>query len=268
MHDHLSRLATKGSDLGNSKEEVLKMVKLLETSFKRIEKKYILDREKLGAVWDDLKEHLVEDDYPTSTITNIYFDTADFQVIQDSIAKKNGREKIRMRTYVTNPTEGSQAFLELKKKDAQGIGHKFRLVSETGAIKQFIASGNLAVATSKDQLLIDELNTLKERYGDLRARMLIYYERSAFKEKHHIKGQPQTKIRVTLDQNVTYRDYDVEKSMGSYGNELVGDGKVIMEIKTPGAQPEWLNAILMKHGIESISFSKYGTAYRKSQGIV
>lgn len=94
------------------------MVKALETSFKRIEKKYVLDKEKLGAIWDDLKEHLVEDDYPTSTITNIYFDTADFQVIQDSIAKKNGREKIRMRTYVTNPTEDSQAFLELKKKDA------------------------------------------------------------------------------------------------------------------------------------------------------
>lgn len=64
------------------------MVKALETSFKRIEKKYVLDKEKLGAIWDDLKEHLVEDDYPTSTITNIYFDTADFQVIQDSIAKK------------------------------------------------------------------------------------------------------------------------------------------------------------------------------------
>ncbi|MCY7202616.1 polyphosphate polymerase domain-containing protein [Streptococcus gallolyticus subsp. gallolyticus] len=244
------------------------MVKALETSFKRIEKKYVLDKEKLGAIWDDLKEHLVEDDYPTSTITNIYFDTADFQVIQDSIAKKNSREKIRMRTYVTNPTEDSQAFLELKKKDAEGIGHKFRLVSETGAIKQFIESGKLTHATSEDQLLIDELNTLKERYGDLSARMLIYYERSSFKEKHHIKGQPQTKIRVTVDQNVTYRDYDVEKSMGNYGSELVGDGKVIMEIKTPGPQPEWLQAILMKHGIESTSFSKYGTAYRKSQGIV
>lgn len=240
----------------------------METSFKRIEKKYVLDKEKLGVIWDDLKEYLVEDDYPTSTITNIYFDTADFQVIQDSIAKKNGREKIRMRTYVTNPTEDSQAFLELKKKDAEGIGHKFRLVSETGAIKQFIESGKLTPATSEDQFLIDELNALKERYGGLIARMLIYYERSSFKEKHHIKGQPQTKIRVTVDKNVTYRDYDVEKSMGNYGNDLVGDGKVIMEIKTPGSQPEWLQTILMKHGIASTSFSKYGTAYRKSQGIV
>lgn len=63
--------------------------------------------------------------------------------------------------------------MELKKKDAEGIGHKFRLVSETGAIKQFIESGKLTHATIEDQLLIDELNTLKERYGDLSARMLI-----------------------------------------------------------------------------------------------
>ncbi len=47
------------------------MVKALETSFKRIEKKYVLDKEKLGAIWDDLKEHLVEDDYPTSTIPSL-----------------------------------------------------------------------------------------------------------------------------------------------------------------------------------------------------
>ena len=72
------------------------MVKQLETRFKRIETKYVVSKENLEDLLTDLKEYLVEDDYPTSTITNIYFDTADFQVIQDSIAKKNGHEKIRM----------------------------------------------------------------------------------------------------------------------------------------------------------------------------
>ncbi|MFQ8817148.1 MAG: hypothetical protein ACLR70_03850 [Streptococcus thermophilus] len=31
-----------------------------------------------------LREYLVEDDYPTSTISNIYFDTDNFDVIQDA----------------------------------------------------------------------------------------------------------------------------------------------------------------------------------------
>lgn len=68
---------------------------------------------------------------------------------------------------------------------------------------------------------------------------------------------------MTVDKNVTYRDYDVEKSMGNYGSELVGYGKVTMEIP-PGPQPERLRALLMKHSIDSTSFSKYDTAYRKS----
>lgn len=50
------------------------------------------------------------------------------------------------------------------------------------------------------------------------------------KENIILNGQSQTKIRVTVDKNVTYRDYDVEKSMGNYGSELVGYGKVTMEI--------------------------------------
>ena len=70
------------------------MVKKLETNFKRIEKKYIVDKEDLDRLLEDLREYLVEDDFPNSSITNIYFDTEDFQVIRDSIAKKNEREKI------------------------------------------------------------------------------------------------------------------------------------------------------------------------------
>ena len=50
------------------------MVKQLETRFKRIETKYVVSKENLEDLLTDLKEYLVEDDYPTSTISNIYFD--------------------------------------------------------------------------------------------------------------------------------------------------------------------------------------------------
>lgn len=244
------------------------MAKGLEKSFKRIEKKYIIDKNAIDDLLNDLKEYLVEDDYPTSTITNIYFDTPDFKVIKDSIAKKNGREKIRMRSYQENPTQDSQVFLELKKKDQEGIGHKFRLVSQLGAVNKFIEHGEISDSSIDDELLIEELNTLRDRYQGLAARMFIYYDRYSLKEKHKISGQPQTKIRVTIDQNLTYRDYEVSMENGVYGNDLINEGKVIMEIKAPGEQPEWLKCILEKHGLEPISFSKYGTAYRKSQGIL
>lgn len=47
------------------------MVKQLETRFKRIETKYVVSKENLEDLLTDLKEYLVEDDYPTSTISNI-----------------------------------------------------------------------------------------------------------------------------------------------------------------------------------------------------
>ena len=51
------------------------MKKTIETSFKRIETKYIVAKDDVKDLIKDLKEYVVEDDYPTSTISNIYFDT-------------------------------------------------------------------------------------------------------------------------------------------------------------------------------------------------
>ena len=67
------------------------MKKMVETSFKRIETKYVVNKEDLDDLLKDLKKYVVEDDYPISTISNIYFDTEDFDVIQDALAKQNRR---------------------------------------------------------------------------------------------------------------------------------------------------------------------------------
>ena len=90
------------------------MVKQLETRFKRIETKYVVSKENLEDLLTDLKEYLVEDDYPTSTISNIYFDTDNFDVIQDALDGNHRQEKIRMRTYLANPQIDSKVFLEVK----------------------------------------------------------------------------------------------------------------------------------------------------------
>lgn len=85
-------------------------MKPLETSFERIETKYLVSKTDLQDLIEDLKDYLVEDDYPTSTISNIYFDTEDFQLIQDSLQGKHKKEKIRMRTYLAQPSADSPSF--------------------------------------------------------------------------------------------------------------------------------------------------------------
>lgn len=90
--------------------------RIVQKQFKRKETKYIVDKKTFERLEKELRQYMMADEFATSTITNIYFDNEDFDMIQDSLAKKNGREKIRMRVYDSKPSESSQAFLEIKKK--------------------------------------------------------------------------------------------------------------------------------------------------------
>lgn len=229
--------------------------KQIQTNFQRIETKYILDRATLALLEAEMQAYLIPDDYATSTISNVYFDNDDFQMIQDSIAKKGGREKLRMRTYVEEPTDDSQVFLEIKKK-CDEVGFKYRLVSNLTSVVNYIEN-SLADETISDERVKAEVEELQERYVDLKPKMVISYER------YSRKGLEDKKVRVTVDSNIRYRDYDVDLTSGRYGLPLLEEGQVIMEIKISGQYPQWLADILNKYGIEEQSFSKYGRAYLK-----
>ena len=84
----------------------------------------------------------------------------------------------------------------------------------------------------------------------------ISYDRSAFFYKES------DDIRVTFDRNITWRDYDLDLRLGSYGEQLLPDDYVIMEIKVPKMAPLWLVQLLSKLHVYSTSFSKVGTAYK------
>ena len=209
------------------------MKKTIETSFKRIETKYIVAKDDVKDLIKDLKEYVVEDDYPTSTISNIYFDTENFDVI----------------------------------KDEEGIGHKFRLVATSQAIINLMTDGKVDHQI-QDPDLVQEIQRLRKRYGHrLEPRMFIYYDRLSLKEKKSIQGYPYQKIRVTIDQNLVFRDQAVSLFDGKKGEPLLEDDFVIMEIKAPGQEPKWLKDILDKYGLVKQKFSKYSCAYHKSQGL-
>lgn len=233
--------------------------RIIQKQFKRKETKYILDKETLECLEKDLQNYMRLDEFATSTITNIYFDSEQFEMIQDALAKKNGREKIRMRIYDSQPSEHSQAFLEIKKKENK-IGYKYRLTSNTLSIVNYIENG-IVDATIRDQAVISELEGLKQRYGNIRQKMYIYYDRVSY------KGLEDKKLRLTIDKNLIYRNHNVDAVTGKFGEVLLDPNKVIMEIKVPHQRPEWLKALLEKYQIEKQSFSKYGNAYKLSYGI-
>lgn len=233
--------------------------RVVQKQFKRKETKYILDKATFALLEQDLQAHMEADEFAKSTITNIYFDNADFEMIQDAIAKKNGREKVRMRVYDAQPTGSSQAFLEIKKKENK-VGYKYRLTSNPIAVTNYIEKG-IADVTITDEKVTSELTMLRQRYGKIQPKMYIYYDRVSF------KGIDDKKIRLTIDQNLLYRDYDVAANKGKFGQPLLDPNKVIMEIKVPDELPAWLTSILEKYQIEKQSFSKYGNAYKLANNI-
>ena len=242
-------------------------MKPIETTFKRIETKYVVSKEILDKLVQDLKKYLVEDDYPISTISNIYFDTEDFDILQDEHLGVKRKEKVRMRTYLSQPKIDSQVFLEIKTKDQEGIGRKYRLLSTPSTIINFITKGHLD-ASITDTVVIEKVKKLHQDYKQaIQPRMYIYYDRYSLKEKKYIEGYNYNKIRITIDQNLIYRDENVSLFVGNKGEPLLDDNTVIMEIKAPGNKPQWLQDILDKYDLMEHKFSKYSCAYHKSQGL-
>ena len=158
-------------------------MKPIETSFKRIETKYVVAKGDLANLIENLKIYLVEDDYPTSTISNIYFDTEQFDMIQEDGQGTKRKEKIRMRTYLSQVQPDSQVFLEIKSKDRAGVGRKHRLLSTPQSITQFMTKGQLD-SSIKDRMMIEKIQQLQEEYQQtIIPRMYIYYDRFSLKEK-------------------------------------------------------------------------------------
>lgn len=218
-----------------------------QSSFKRYELKYIITSEQMHKILEQCNTNIVKDSYYHSTICNIYFDTCNNRLIRKSIEKPVYKEKMRIRSYGI-PSEDSNVFLEIKKK-YQGIVYKRRSV-----LKYQDYRNN---TISCDTQINKEISYMFSFYNDLYPKMFLSYERLSY------MGADNTNLRITFDNNIIYRTFDLELDKGIYGNKLLDDNTYIMEIKCNSAFPLWLVKILSKEKIYKTSFSKYGMAYKE-----
>ena len=97
-------------------------------TFKRNEKKYLLSPERYEALWAELSPRLVPDEYFSSTVCSVYYDSDDYELIRRSIEAPIYKEKLRVRSYGVPAPDGT-VFVELKKK-FKGTVYKRREHSE------------------------------------------------------------------------------------------------------------------------------------------
>lgn len=218
---------------------------------KRYEIKYILNKEQILFLTENLKSYMEVDKYGKTSIASLYYDTSDYRLIRESVEKNNYKEKIRIRSYGLNK-EGMPLYLELKRK-VSGIVYKRRIETNEKEINDFFQ--NKSNIFAKNQIG-KEITYFRDFYNSLIPACLIIYDRVAYFEKN---GD----LRLTIDHNPRYRVNDLNLSTSLDGISLLPEGYAILEVKVQDSIPLWLCNILSKGKIYKNSFSKYGEAYKR-----
>ena len=220
--------------------------------FRRVEKKYILDKAQYEKILPELKKYMDEDKHGESTICNVYFDNESYDLIRHSITKPYYKEKVRVRSYNT-PTLDSKVYLEIKRKVNKVVG-KRRIEMKLNDFYNYL--------NDKDSLEKVNPQIKKEldytfKYWDLKPKMYISYERVALYEKNN------NDFRATFDKNILARRDNLNLEKGSYGTDILGKGLYVLEIKTLGTIPLWFAKLINELEIKPGNFSKYGEAYEQ-----
>lgn len=222
----------------------------IQNSFERVEKKYLLTRGQYAAMKLGMAAHTAPDKYPVYTITNIYYDTEDMELIRESLEKPEYKEKLRVRAYGV-PTSRDTVFVELKKK-FEGVVYKRRITLSAGETYAWLSG----IVRAPEGQIAREIDWFRRRIKPVPA-AYIAYDREAF------AGTEDPELRITFDTNLRAREYDLDLRLGDHGTLIIPEDTVLMELKIPGAAPMWLAKLLSDNGIKPVSFSKYGTFYKQ-----
>lgn len=220
--------------------------------FQRHEKKYLLSREQYERLRDEIHPYMQQDKYGLHTICSLYYDTRDFQSVRERDGKPDYKEKLRLRSYGV-PSLTDDVFLELKKK-YDGVTYKRRLDLRCDEASAYLEKG-IAPARLQGQQIFGEIDWFI-RQNRPKAQMIIGYDRLA------LCGRQDKSFRITFDQQIRWRDYDLDLCLGDAGAALLDNGQRLMEIKTNQAIPLWLTTLLSQAGIYPRSFSKYKNAIK------
>ena len=220
-------------------------------SFERYEKKYILTKAQYEAILPEIRQNTVMDVYGQYTICNIYYDTEYFDLIRQSLRKPYYKEKFRVRSYGV-PGSETNIFAEIKKKSGD-IVYKRRIDGTPGQIDAFLRED---APLSDNKQIQNEIRWFMKKNRPV-PKVFIGYDRTAY------AGIEDPGFRITFDRNIRYRLHDLDLRSGDYGEPVMDDDKVIMEVKTGDAMPLWLVPILSRNRIYPGSFSKYGACYER-----
>jgi len=213
----------------------------------RQEVKYVIGQKTYEDLLHDLKPYLEECSYSNQQIFNVYYDNDNDDLAIRSTEKKEFKDKLRARVYVTNE-KMSDVFIELKKK-LKGTSYKRR-------VKIPYDKFNFENLEFLDESQIGkEIKFLLEKTG-CKPKVCISYSRMSY------NAIGEEDLRITFDSNIKTRTTNLGFMKNEDDQTLINQGEYVMEIKSgQGSFPLWLVKILSRHKVFPDSMSKYGKAF-------
>ena len=229
-------------------------------TFNRIENKYLMESPEYNFIKAVLNYEMAYDQNQSSSsykICNIYYDTVDDYLIKYSLSKPVFKEKLRLRCY-GDATLDSLVFIELKKKINGVVNKRRSQILLSDAYKMIETKELPKEADYHNRMVLKEIQCFLNRY-ELLPSTYVSYDRCAYS---------QGEFRVTIDSNIITRKTDLFLENGSYGDQLLKDGFVLLEAKSAKAFPMWFVHLLSSLRVYKTSFSKFGKDYiRRSKNI-
>jgi len=225
--------------------------KIIQSSFKRYEEKYLLSQSQYLAFVKEMTKYAVPDVYGKTTNCNIYYDTDNWELVRKSIEKPAYKEKLRVRSYGV-PRTGEDVFVEIKKKYDDVVYKRRLTIASENAERYLLGDDSLSVGTQIGR----EVEYFQKIHKAV-PKVYIAYDRTSF------AGRDDSELRITFDNNIRFREYALDLRRGDFGDKMLPNGMILMEIKIPGAAPLWLAKLLSSIKARPTSFSKYGYYYKE-----
>jgi SPX domain protein involved in polyphosphate accumulation len=232
-----------------------------KNTFKRKERKYLVDKDTAFEVMNKLDEMLYRKKFRKGNedtfIRSVYFDSDDFKCYIDHKNREKIRFKIRIRQYGNGKEYYKRCFVELKEK-INGMNYKRRF-----KVKEHWLSGlalnEIDFYRLKEYNKIDILK-LTSIYQEILEKMHRFTLHPVLQVNYHRRAYENSEqsVRITFDDNLSF---GVRKSLTGEPDKLYNfsTDKMIMETKTFGIRPYWLLWLLDEYGLKKQKFSKYCT---------
>jgi len=225
----------------------------------RFERKYQLDYFTYQRVKATMSGRVFADAYTRHAtggryfVRSLYFDTHDFQAYQETVVGQSSRIKLRLRTYNEVPSSDFTVKLELKCRYSARVG-KFSAVVSSKDYREFLSRQRWRQELGQEA---DEFRRLVLLRG-LRPKLLVDYRREAYIPYQH------RDMRITFDHQLKFASADrlFPSSRHQYSPH---PKQVVLEIKSEGEVPGWLDMLVRQHGLKSVPNSKYARAVEQTQ---